>query len=149
LRELQCPVPRWAAERRNLLQPARGTNPDRAMEATLQHEATTQCLGLPSTGSEDHRRNGPNAGRALTIKLDHSGGADHIAWNDRSIPSTTRSSSEPLTFKHDETGGYLTGADVKVCAARLSLPTRHESGTLPLPRPTQRMKGLSIKRKSL
>jgi transposase InsO family protein len=37
LRKLQRPVPRRAAQRRNLLQPARGANPDRAMAHPLQH----------------------------------------------------------------------------------------------------------------
>jgi putative transposase len=45
LRKLQCPVPRRVAQWRNLLQPARGANPDRRMEETLQHQTTAQCLG--------------------------------------------------------------------------------------------------------
>jgi transposase InsO family protein len=63
--------------RRNILQPARGTNPDRRMEETLQHQTTTQCSGLPPAGPGNHRPDGPKADHALTIKLDHSGGADH------------------------------------------------------------------------
>lgn len=47
------------------------------MEEALQHETTTQCLGLPPTGTGNHRPDGPKAGDALTLELDHSGGADH------------------------------------------------------------------------
>lgn len=46
------------------------------MEETLQHATTAQRSGLPPTGTLNPRRNGPEAGNALTIKLDHSGGAD-------------------------------------------------------------------------
>lgn len=47
------------------------------MEETLQHETTPQCIGLPPASPRNHRHDGPKAGHALTIKLDHSGGADH------------------------------------------------------------------------
>jgi hypothetical protein len=47
------------------------------MEETLQCDATTQCLGLPPAGAEDHRRDEANAGDARKIKVEHSGGADH------------------------------------------------------------------------
>ena len=47
------------------------------MEETLQHETTTQRIGLPPSGPRNHRTDGPKADHALTIKLDHSGGADH------------------------------------------------------------------------
>ena len=47
------------------------------MEKTLQHEETTQCFGLPPTGSRNHRPDGPGTGHALTFKVDHSMGADH------------------------------------------------------------------------
>ncbi|MFD0909581.1 hypothetical protein ACFQ1P_07445, partial [Ruegeria arenilitoris] len=33
-------------------------------------------LGLPPTGTGNHRPDGPKAGDALTLELDHSGGAD-------------------------------------------------------------------------
>ncbi len=46
------------------------------MEETLQHETTTQCSRLPPTGSRNRRQDGPKVDHALTIKLDHSGGAD-------------------------------------------------------------------------
>ncbi|WP_108785876.1 lytic murein transglycosylase [Falsiruegeria mediterranea] len=48
------------------------------MEKTLQHQTTTQRSGLPPTRSGNHRADGPKADHALTIKLDHSDGADHI-----------------------------------------------------------------------
>ena len=47
------------------------------MEKTLQQQTTAQCSGLPPTGPRDHRPDGPEACHALTIKLDHSSGADH------------------------------------------------------------------------
>ena len=46
------------------------------MEETLQHEETTQCLGLPPAGAGYHRPDGSKAGHALTFKLDHLMGAD-------------------------------------------------------------------------
>lgn len=46
------------------LQPARGTNHDRRMEKTLQHQTTIQCLGIPPTSPENHRPDGPKANRA-------------------------------------------------------------------------------------
>ena len=50
------------------------------MEETLQHETTTQCFGLPPASARSHRSDGPKADHALTIKLDHSCGADHSSW---------------------------------------------------------------------
>jgi len=47
------------------------------MEKTLQNEETTQCFGLPPTGSRDHRPDGPGTGHALTFIVDHSMGAAH------------------------------------------------------------------------
>jgi hypothetical protein len=47
------------------------------MEETLQHEETTQCIGISTTGLGDHRSHGPIADHALTFKLDHSSGAGH------------------------------------------------------------------------
>ena len=47
------------------------------MEEALQHETTTQRIGLPPTGPGNHRPDGPEAADALTFKSDHSGGADH------------------------------------------------------------------------
>jgi hypothetical protein len=46
------------------------------MEETLQHSQTTQCIGLPPTGTRIHRPDGPKASHALTFKLDQSMGAD-------------------------------------------------------------------------
>ena len=34
-------------------------------------------IGLPPTGSGNHRADGPGTGHALTFKVDHSNGADH------------------------------------------------------------------------
>lgn len=50
------------------------------MEEALQHETTTQRIGLPPTGPGNHRPDGPKARHALTFNLDHSGGADHIGF---------------------------------------------------------------------
>jgi hypothetical protein len=46
------------------------------MEEALQHKTTPQCSGLPPAGPGNHRSDGPKADHALTIKLDHLGGAD-------------------------------------------------------------------------
>ena len=46
------------------------------MEEPLQHQETAQCVGLPPAGSGKHRSVGSQAGHALTVKLDHSSGAD-------------------------------------------------------------------------
>ena len=37
----------------------------RKMEKTLQHQATPQCIGLPPTGSRNHRPDGIQANHAL------------------------------------------------------------------------------------
>ena len=47
------------------------------MEETLQHEETTQCIGISTTGLGNHRSHGPIAGHALTFKMDHSSRAGH------------------------------------------------------------------------
>jgi hypothetical protein len=48
----------------------------RKMGETLQHQTITQCSGSPPTGPRNHRPDGPKARHAITIKLDHLGGAD-------------------------------------------------------------------------
>jgi hypothetical protein len=48
------------------------------MEKTLQHEEAAQCFGLPPTGSRNHHSIRPEAGHALTFKLDLSKGAGQI-----------------------------------------------------------------------
>jgi len=48
------------------------------MEEPLQHQTTTQCIGLPPTFAKGHRVNGPKAHHALTFKLDHSSGAAQV-----------------------------------------------------------------------
>ena len=47
------------------------------MEETLQHEETTQCIGLPPSAPGNHRPDGSKADHALTFKLDHSMGTEH------------------------------------------------------------------------
>ncbi len=42
------------------------------MAETLQHQETTQCIGLPPTGSRNHHRNAKQPNHALTINLDQS-----------------------------------------------------------------------------
>ena len=44
----------------------------------LQHETTTQCIGLSPACARSHHPSGPKASHALTFKLDHSGGAAQI-----------------------------------------------------------------------
>ncbi len=77
LRELECQAPLRAAQRRNLLQPARGEDPDRTMEEALQHNTTPQSPGLPPASPGNHRSDGPEPSHALALEPDHSGGADH------------------------------------------------------------------------
>ena len=48
----------------------------RAVAPPLQHRPTPQRIGLETTRPRSHRQSGPEAGHALTIKLDHSVGAD-------------------------------------------------------------------------
>ena len=62
-----------------------GANHHRRMEKTLQHEETTQCIGLTPAGTRNHRPNGSMAAHALTFKLDHLMGANHL----RTIPMIT------------------------------------------------------------
>lgn len=90
LQELQRAVPRRTAQRRDLLQPQRGANPDRTVEEALQHETTTQCTGLSPTDPGNRRPDGPNAGHALTIKPGHSGRADQTAWIFATSPTRQR-----------------------------------------------------------
>ena len=48
------------------------------MEEILQYEETAQCIGIPPSSPGNHRSHGLKAGHALTFKLDHSKGADHV-----------------------------------------------------------------------
>jgi len=48
------------------------------MEEPLQHQTTTQCIGLPPTCARGHRAHGAMANLALTFKLDHSSGAAQV-----------------------------------------------------------------------
>src|SRR5690606_10551448 len=43
----------------------------------LQHETTTQRIGLSPASPGNHPSDGPKTGDALTFKMDHSSGADH------------------------------------------------------------------------
>ena len=43
---------------------------------TLQHQKTTQCTELSPASARSHRSNGLKTDHALTLKLDHSSGAD-------------------------------------------------------------------------
>jgi hypothetical protein len=47
------------------------------MEETLQHQETSQCIGLSPTSTRNHHSNGSEADDALTIKLDQSDEAAH------------------------------------------------------------------------
>src|SRR5690606_21623551 len=47
------------------------------MEEALQHETTTQRIGLSPASPGNHPSDGPKTGDALTFKMDHSSGADH------------------------------------------------------------------------
>ena len=59
---------------------------------TLQHETTPQCIGLPPTGSGNHRPDGPKANHALTFNMDHSSGA---AQNDSAKVSRQNQATPP------------------------------------------------------
>ena len=72
LRKLQWPVPRRTAQWRSVLQLARSSDPDRRMEETLQHEETTQRIGLSPTDTGSHHPDRTQADHALTINLDQS-----------------------------------------------------------------------------
>ena len=56
-----------------------GANHHRRMEKKLQHGETTQCIGLPPAGPGNHGPNGSKAGHALTFKLYHLMGANHLS----------------------------------------------------------------------
>ena len=60
----------------HLLLATRGPDPDREMAAPLQHCQTAQRSGIPSAGTRKHRPDRPETDHALTIKPDHSMGAD-------------------------------------------------------------------------
>ena len=76
LRELQCPISRRVAKRRDLLLTQRGADPDRALAPSLQHSQAAQLAGISPACTRGIRPNGPEADDALTIKLDHLVGAD-------------------------------------------------------------------------
>ena len=42
------------------------------MEEALQHQETTQCIGLPPTSARNNHTDGTQADDALTINLDQS-----------------------------------------------------------------------------
>ena len=44
---------------------------------------TGRCRRLPPTSPGNHHSDGPQAGHALTFKLDHSSGADHVPVKNR------------------------------------------------------------------
>ena len=48
------------------------------MEKPLQHQTTTQCIGLPPTRAQSHRIDGPTANHALTFNLDHPSAAAQV-----------------------------------------------------------------------
>lgn len=72
-RKLQCQVPRRTAKWRAVLYLERSPDPDRAVARPLQHGQTTRRLGLPTTGTREHRPDAPEAHVALTIRVEHSG----------------------------------------------------------------------------
>lgn len=93
-RELQQVAARRTAQRRNLLYPCRGEDPDRGMATPLQHRPPTQQPRIPTTGTGGRSiasaalrlrfapptaSTGDGGNDALTIKLGHSVGAGHLA----------------------------------------------------------------------
>ena len=77
LREFQWKDAGWIAKRRNLLLAPWSPNHCRKMEEPLQHQTTTQCIGLPPTCARGHHPDGPKANHALIFNLNHSSGAAH------------------------------------------------------------------------
>ena len=65
------------------------------MAQALQHHQTTQCFGLPPSGSGSHRANGPKTGHALTFKLGLSMGAGQWAVVGNN-PSYVKSNRNPV-----------------------------------------------------
>src|SRR5690606_1580463 len=56
------------------------------MEEALQHETTTQRIGLSPASPGNHPSDGPKTGDALTFKMDHSSGADQWPLRAASAP---------------------------------------------------------------
>ena len=70
LRKLQWADARRIAQRRDLLLAARSTNHHRTLEEPLQHEATTQCIGLPPhPRRESHHPGGPEAESCTNFQI--------------------------------------------------------------------------------
>lgn len=78
------------------------------MEETLQHQATTQCLGLLPASPGNHRPDGTQAKNALTFKLDHSGRADQRQVVDDALqpPLVLGRAGVHLLERRLETGGF-------------------------------------------
>ena len=61
----------------------RPDGPYRAMDETLENEATTQSSGPPPIPPRRHFPNGPKVGRAHNLNLSHLHGADRIRHHSR------------------------------------------------------------------
>ena len=73
------------------------------MEKTLQHQETTQCFGLPPTGSGNHRPDGPGTGHALTFILDHLNRADQ--YKEFKVPDIARHYLHVRELEKKKSGG--------------------------------------------
>ena len=78
--------------------PARNINPDRAMKETLQHQATTPCIGLPPPATEAIFPMDSRPVMHIQIKPEHSGGSNHpCPVFSRKVDVASKFSSAQLT----------------------------------------------------
>ena len=75
------------------------------METALQHEETTQCIGLPPTCTGSRRPDEPEASHALTIKPDHLPGGDQEVVR-KTTPTQTQCSRDYVIGGRNTTRTY-------------------------------------------
>lgn len=109
------------------------------MEEALQHQAIPQCPGLPPAGPGNHRPDGPKASHALTLKLDHSGGADHREnaraygpYVDRFSVSSARRASRNCWLALRYASPTTFASSSMVAKTPASMRRRHPSGVHPI-----------------
>src|SRR5690606_31441921 len=76
------------------------------MEEALQHETTTQRIGLSPAGPGNHPSDGPKTGDALTFKMDHSSGADQCI-KDRGRTLRTGCAEDEIERAREKFAEYL------------------------------------------
>src|SRR5690606_8209484 len=83
------------------------------MEEALQHETTTQRIGLSPASPGNHPSDGPKTGDALTFKMDHSSGADHGGLDDHTVERMSLATVHHL-LQLEQRGSHIAGR----CAAK-------------------------------